>query len=202
MPLPPRWALGYHQCRYSYYPESKVRFIADNFRERRIPADVIWLDIHYLDGYNAVHLGPRAFPRSGAADRRSARAGLPHSSRSSTPHPKKEPGCAPYDSGLAGDHFVKNPDGSVYEAPVWPSQAEKNPGPSVFPDFSKPAAREWWGGLFKTLVDIGVAGIWNDMNEPAVFDDADRHDAARRAPRQRRPADRPSRDPQRLRPAR
>ena len=90
------------------------------------------------------------------------------------PHPKKKPGYVPYDTGLAGDHFVKNPDGSVYEAPVWPSQAEKNPGPSVFPDFSKPAARDWWGGLYKILLDVGVAGIWNDMNEPAVFNDPDR----------------------------
>jgi alpha-glucosidase len=74
-----------------------------------------------------------------------------------------------YDTGLAGDHYVKNPDGSVFEAPVWPSQAEKNSGPSVFPDFSKPGARDWWGGLFKPFTDMGIRGIWNDMNEPAVF---------------------------------
>jgi alpha-glucosidase len=85
------------------------------------------------------------------------------------PHPKKQKGWWVYDTGLAGDHFVKNPDGSVYEAPVWPANAEKNPGPSVFPDFTKPAARDWWGGLMKFYTDDGVAGIWNDMNEPAVF---------------------------------
>jgi alpha-glucosidase len=85
------------------------------------------------------------------------------------PHPKKQPGWEVYDSGLAGDHFVKNPDGSVFEGPVWPSNAERDPGPSVFPDFSKPAAREWWGGLYKSLTDVGIAGIWNDMNEPAAF---------------------------------
>ena len=62
MPLPPRWALGYHQCRYSYYPDSKVRFIAQNFRERRIPADVIWLDIHYLEGFNPFTWDPQRFP--------------------------------------------------------------------------------------------------------------------------------------------
>ena len=90
---------------------------------------------------------------------------------------------------------MKNPDGSVYVAPVWPSQAEKNPGPSVFPDFSKPAAREWWGGLYRIFTDIGITGIWNDMNEPAVFETVDRHDAARRQASRRRPADRPSRDP-------
>jgi alpha-glucosidase len=87
-------------------------------------------------------------------------------------HIKKQAGMPQYDSGLSANHFAHNPDGSVYEGPVWPSNAEKNPGPSVFPDFSKPAARQWWGTLFKPLVDVGVAGIWNDMNEPAVFNNA------------------------------
>jgi alpha-glucosidase len=86
------------------------------------------------------------------------------------PHVKKQAGTAPYDSGIAGGHFVKNPDGSIYEGNVWPSRAEKNPGPSVFPDFSRPQTRDWWGSLFKPFVDLGVGGIWNDMNEPAVFD--------------------------------
>jgi alpha-glucosidase len=70
---------------------------------------------------------------------------------------------------MAGGHFVKRADGSVYEGPVWPANAEKNPGPSVFPDFSRPATREWWGSLFKSYADLGVAGIWNDMDEPSVF---------------------------------
>ena len=68
MPLPPRWSLGYHQCRYSYYPDSRVRFIANTFRERRIPADVIWLDIHYLDGYNPFTWDRRALSGSGEID--------------------------------------------------------------------------------------------------------------------------------------
>ncbi|HSL21934.1 MAG TPA: glycoside hydrolase family 31 protein [Vicinamibacterales bacterium] len=168
MPLPPRWALGFHQCRYSYYPESRVRFIADNFRERRIPADVLWLDIHYLDGYNPFTWDRQRFPDPARLIADLREKGF----RTVTiidPHPKKQAGWDVYDSGLAGDHFVKNPDGSVLEAPVWPSNAEKDPGPSVFPDFSRSATREWWGGLYKRLVDIGVAGIWNDMNEPALF---------------------------------
>jgi alpha-glucosidase len=168
MPLPPRWALGYHQCRYSYYPESRVRFIARNFRERRIPADVIWLDIHYLDGFNPFTWHPERFPDPARLMRDLGADGF-RVVPIIDAHPKKQPGWSVYDSGLAGDHYVKNPDGTVYEAPVWPSQAEKNPAPSVFPDFSKPAARAWWGGLFKQFVDMGITGIWNDMNEPAVF---------------------------------
>jgi alpha-glucosidase len=169
MPLPPLWSLGYHQCRYSYYPEKKVRFIADNFRVRRIPADAIWLDIHYQDNYKPFTWDRQRFPDPPGMIGDLRKQGF----RTITivdPHPKKEIGYKPYDTGLAGDHFVKNPDGTIYQAPVWPSQAEKNPGPSVFPDFSKPAARAWWGGLYADLLNAGVAGIWNDMNEPAIFD--------------------------------
>jgi alpha-glucosidase len=169
MPLPPRWALGYHQCRYSYYPEARVRHLAESFRLRGIPADAIWLDIHYQDGYKPFTWDRERFPDPARLIGDLRRHGL----RVVTivdAHPKKERGYEPYDSGLAGGHLVKNPDGSVYEAPVWPSQAERDPGPSVFPDFSRPAARDWWGGLYRSLLDAGVAGIWNDMNEPAVFE--------------------------------
>jgi alpha-glucosidase len=178
MPLPPLWSLGYHQCRYSYYPEKKVRFVAENFRIRSIPADVIWLDIHYQDSYKPFTWDRRRFPDPARMIGDLRKDGF----RIVTivdPHPKKEVGYAPYDSGLAGDHFVKNPDGSIYEAPVWPSRAQDGDtpdwskpsgAPSVFPDFSKPAARVWWGGLYADLLKVGVAGIWNDMNEPAVFD--------------------------------
>ena len=170
MPLPPRWALGYHQSRYSYYPESKLRFIAENFRQRRIPADVLWLDIHYEDGYNPFTWDRTRFPDP-ARMIKDLRAEGFRVVPIVDPHPKKQKGWWVYDTGLAGDHFVKNKDGSIYEAPVWPANAEKNAGPSVFPDFTKPAARDWWGGLFKVYTDDGVAGIWNDMNEPAVFVD-------------------------------
>src|SRR5438552_9068417 len=169
MPLPPLWSLGYHQCRYSYYPERKVRFIAENFRVRQIPADTIWLDIHYQDNYKPFTWDHERFPDPARMISDLRKEGF----RIVTivdPHPKVEKGYVPYDSGLAGDDFVKNPDGTIYEAPVWPSQAEKNPGPSVFPDFSKPAARAWWGNLYSDFVNAGVAGIWNDMNEPAIFD--------------------------------
>src|SRR5688500_17488784 len=141
VPLPARWTLGLHQCRYSYYPESKVRFIADNYRQRRIPADTIWLDIHYLDGYAPLTWDATRFPNPAGLIGDLRKQGF----RTVTivdPHPKAEKGWPPYDSGLAGGHFVKAADGSVYEAPVWPSQAEKNKRPSVFPDFSKPADRK------------------------------------------------------------
>ncbi|HET8645554.1 MAG TPA: TIM-barrel domain-containing protein, partial [Vicinamibacteria bacterium] len=169
MPLPPRWALGYHQCRYSYYPEARLRELARTFRRKRIPADVLWLDIHHLEGYNPLTWDRERFPDPARMIADLDAQGF----RVVTivdPHPKAAPGWAPYDTGVAGGHLVKNPDGTPYVAPVWPAQAERNPGPSVFPDFSQPAAREWWGGLHRGQVEMGVAGIWNDMNEPAVFE--------------------------------
>ncbi len=168
MPMPPRWSLGYNQCRYSYYPESRVRLLAKTFREKKVPADVIWLDIHYQDNYKPFTWNHERFPDPKKMLSDLAAEGF-RVVCIVDPHPKKEKGYFPYDSGLAGDNFVKRADGSVFEGPVWPSQADKNPGMSVFPDFSRPAARDWWGSLYKGLLEDGVAGIWNDMDEPSVF---------------------------------
>ena len=163
-PLPPLWALGYQQCRYSYYPESRVRELARTFREKKIPADAIYLDIDYQDRYRPFTVSRSSFPDfSGmVAD---LRAQGFHTIAITDLHVARAPGqgYAPYDSGVKEDVFVKNPDGSTYVGPVWP-------GDSVFPDFSLSRVRAWWGGLYKDFVAAGVAGFWNDMNEPAVFD--------------------------------
>lgn len=168
-PLPPMWSLGYHQCRWSYYPESRVRALADTFRSKRIPADALWLDIHYLDGYKPFTWDKRHFPHPAKmiSDLRTKGLRLITIIDAHPPALKK---YMPYETGVAGNHFVKWPDGKVYQGPVWPSHAEKHPAPSVFPDFSRPATRQWWGDLYKSLLDAGVAGIWNDMNEPSVFE--------------------------------
>ena len=168
-PLPPLWALGYHQCRYSYYPEAKVRNIADTFRIKRIPADVIWLDIHYLEGYNPFTWDRERFPDPGRMIRDLRAQGF-RVVPIVDPHPKAQPGWSVYDSGLAGDEFVKNPDGTVYKAPGLAVAGGEEPGPSVFPDFTKPLRPGLVGRQLKEpYIDLGVAGIWNDMNEPAVF---------------------------------
>lgn len=169
MPLPPLWSLGYQQCRWSYYPEARVRLLADTFRGKQVPADGLWLDIHYMDGYKPFTWDPQRFPnpKKLIAD---LRAQGFHLVTILDGHPPALKGYAPYESGLAGGHFVKWPDGKVFEGPVWPSQAEKDPAPSVFPDFSRPSTRKWWGNLYGSLLAVGVAGIWNDMDEPSVFD--------------------------------
>lgn len=160
-PLPPRWALGYQQSRYSYYPENEVRFIADNFRLRHIPCDVIYLDIHYMDGYRVFTWNKSRFPNPVGMLSDLRREGF----RVVTivdPGIKVDPNYWVYQQGLAGHDFVTMPNGSIYEGAVWP-------GMSAFPDFTSLAARDWWGTLYRGLISDGVAGFWNDMNEPSIF---------------------------------
>ena len=167
-PLPPLWSLGYQQCRYSYYPEARAREIVRLFREKKIPADVIYFDIDYQQGYAPFTINREYFPHfeQMIAD---FRAQGFHTILITDLHIKKDPGhgYTPYDSGIKQDVFVKNPDGSIFVGKVWP-------GDSVFPDFTLSRVRDWWGGLYKDFVKMGVAGFWNDMNEPSVFERADK----------------------------
>ena len=163
-PLPPLWSLGYQQSRYSYYPESEVRRIAGKLRSERIPADVIWLDIDYQLKNRPFTIDPERFPTFDQMIK-DLRADHFHTVVITDLHVADLPnaGYKPYDEGAAGDRFVKNPDGSTYVGVVWP-------GKSVFPDFTQKASRDWWGTLYSDFVAKGVAGFWNDMNEPAIFE--------------------------------
>jgi alpha-glucosidase len=165
MPLPPRWALGYQQCRWSYEPESRVREIVRNFRLRNIPCDAIYLDIDYMDGYRCFTINKEKFPHFHQMIADFAAVGMKVITIID-PGIKQDPGYWVYDEGLKGNHFVKLPDGSSYTGEVWP-------GVCVFPDFTRDETRAWWGTLYKMLVEAGVKGFWNDMNEPAVFVNTD-----------------------------
>ncbi len=162
LPLPPRWAIGYHQSRYSYYPEKVVRFIADNFRLRQIPCDAIFLDIHYMDGYRIFTWDRSRFPDPAAMIADLHRQGF-HVVTIIDPGVKVDPNYWVYQQGMAAGDFVKTAGGRVYVGRVWP-------GESVFPDFTWQRVRDWWASLYRGLVADGVDGFWNDMNEPAIFD--------------------------------
>lgn len=163
-PLPPLWSLGYQQSRYSYYPEAEVMRIAATLRSERIPADVIWLDIDYQLKNRPFTVDPERFPHFENMIE-NLRAEHFRTVLITDLHIADQPniGYKPYDEGVAGDHFVKNPDGSTYVGNVWPGKA-------VFPDFTRDASRDWWGTLYADFVAKGVAGFWNDMNEPSIFD--------------------------------
>jgi alpha-glucosidase len=160
-PLPPMWSLGNQQSRWSYFPEKRVREIADGFRSRKIPLDVIYLDIDYMDGYRVFTWDKTRFP-----DPKKLVADLRSDGISTVliidPGIKVDPNYAVYAEGKRLGMFVKNPDGSELNRNVWPQA-------SAFPDFTDARAREWFGAQFRSHIDEGVAGFWNDMNEPGVF---------------------------------
>lgn len=191
MPLPPKWALGYHQCRYSYYPEARAREIAREFRERKIPCDVIWYDIDYMEAFRIFSFDRGYFPdpkklnddllgmgfhnvwmidpgvksrkERGKDDR--PQADLDKEPQAARDARAKE--LAKFDamvaSGTAADVWVHRKGGKVFEGEVWP-------GWCFFPDYTQPRVRdEWWAALYKDFMAQGITGVWNDMNEPAVF---------------------------------
>lgn len=161
MTMPPLWALGYQQCRWSYFPDTEVLNTAQNFRDRRIPLDVIYLDIHHMDAYKIFTWHPDRFSNPAKLLSDLKAMGI-HTTLIVDPGIKVEKGYEAYEDGLQKDMFAKYPDGAVYTAQVWPGWCH-------FPDFTKPAARAWWGEKFRGLVNDGVTGFWNDMNEIASW---------------------------------
>ncbi|WP_321333673.1 TIM-barrel domain-containing protein [uncultured Bacteroides sp.] len=165
MEMPPLWALGYQQCRYSYYPDTRVKQIADEFRTRKIPCDVIWMDIDYMDGYRIFTFDSQRFP-----DPKGLNDYLHQHKFKAVymidPGVKKDNHYFVYKQGTQGDYWVKNKKNKPFVGKVWP-------GKCVFPDFTRPEVCTWWSKLYKDFMATGVDGVWNDMNEPAVFKGVD-----------------------------
>ncbi len=160
-PLPPRWALGYHQSRWSYASTDEVRQVVDGFDAHNLPLSAIHLDIDYMDGFRLFTVDHGRFPD------------LPGLARDLAVRDvalvtildcgvKTDPGYGAYASGIAEKVFCARPDGEPFRAPVWP-------GWCVFPDFTDPETRAWWGKQYRPLLEAGIAGFWHDMNEPAAF---------------------------------
>ncbi|HWZ03848.1 MAG TPA: glycoside hydrolase family 31 protein [Mucilaginibacter sp.] len=160
-PMPPLWALGYHQCRWSYYPEAKVKKITNGFRENKIPCDGIYLDIDYMDGYRCFTWNRKYFNDPKRMIRELAADGF-KTVVIIDPGIRVDDNYSVFKEGKEKRHFCRRSDDYFMEGHVWPGRCQ-------FPDFTNPEVREWWGGLFDELVQMGVAGVWNDMNEPAVF---------------------------------
>jgi alpha-glucosidase len=189
-PMPPKWAFGYHQCRWSYEPESRVREIASEFRNREIPCDVIWLDIDYMDRFRCFTHDPKKFPNPARMNADLKKQGF-KTVYMIDPGLAADEKYAPFAAGLHAGHFIKRgsppvnfasaiPDdlaakwglskplakdafGDTYLGQVWP-------GSCAFPDFTRAKVRAWWASLYREFLTWGMDGVWNDMNEPAVFD--------------------------------
>lgn len=161
MPIPPKWSLGYQQCRYSYYPDKEVLNVARTFREKNIPCDVIYLDIHYMDQYKVFTWNNKEFPNPAAFIQELKAMGF-QVVIILDPGIKEEKGYQAYDELVEQGLFVAYPDGTPYTGEVWP-------GTCLFPDFTNPKTRSWWGSHFEENVKLGIEGFWNDMNEPVTW---------------------------------
>lgn len=160
-PLPPRWALGYHHSRWGYQSEEDIRQTAEGFVKHNLPVNAIHLDIDYMNGYRVFTVDGDRFPDLSALVSEIGEIGIKLI-------PILDPGVKVdheyflFKEGLDNAYFCKTPRGKIVKAPVWP-------GFAAFPDFTNPQVRNWWSEKYSLLLQQGVAGIWHDMNEPAVF---------------------------------
>ena len=161
--LPPLWALGYHQSKWSYFPESNVKALAKKFRDLKIPCDALYLDIDYMDGFRCFTWDKKKFP-----DPKRMIAELNEDGFKTVvmidPGIKIDKDYWVYQEAMENDYFCKRGDGPYMRGKVWP-------GDCHFPDFTNPKVREWWAELYKEFMsELGVHAVWNDMNEPAVME--------------------------------
>lgn len=160
--LAPLWSLGYHQCRWSYYPESRVHEVAEQFRALSIPCDAIYLDIDYMQGYRCFTWNKDYFPAPRQMMEELRAQGF-ETVVMIDPGIRVDPDYEVYQRGMEQDVFCRRSSGELMVGPVWPSKC-------VFPDYTDPRVRAWWAALYHELyAEQGVSGFWNDMNEPAVF---------------------------------
>ncbi len=161
--MPAKWSLGYHQCKWSYSSEEEVMNIATKLRELKIPTDAIYLDIDYMEGFRCFTWNKENFPDPKGMVARLKEMGF-KTVAIIDPGIKIDMDYDVCKEGFEKDYFCRHADGPLYKGKVWP-------GDCYFPDFTNPEVREWWSGLFEELIsDIGSAGVWNDMNEPAIMD--------------------------------
>ena len=160
--MPPLWALGNQQSRYSYYPDTVAEEVVRRYRADDLPLDVLHLDIHFMDEFRVFTWNSQRFPNPKGFTGKLRAQGV--KVVTIVDPGIKYQGYSTYDQGAAQDYFLKRKDGRPYIARVWP-------GDSVFVDYTKDAAARWWGDLHRAYTEQGVAGIWNDMNEPSDFND-------------------------------
>ncbi|MCQ2248624.1 MAG: alpha-glucosidase [Treponema sp.] len=159
--IPPKWAFGIGQSRWGYGSEADLLKVQDGYRKDRLPLDMIYLDIDYMDNFKDFTVN-----RDSYRDFKECITKLKKDKIRVIPiidaGVKVEEGYDIYDEGIKKGYFCKDKDGKEFIVGVWP-------GKSVLPDFLNKDARKWFGDKYKILTDMGIEGFWNDMNEPALF---------------------------------
>ncbi len=159
--VPPRWAFGYQQCRWSYMSADEVCEVVDNYRKRNIPIDAVYLDIDYMERYKDFTVNKETFPDFADFVKKMREKHI-HLVPIIDAGVKIEDGYDTYEEGRKNGYFCKEADGEDFVAGVWPGRVH-------FPDVLNEDARRWFGHGYKVLLDAGIDGFWNDMNEPAIF---------------------------------
>lgn len=159
--VPPRWAFGYQQCRWSYMSADEICGVVDNYRKRNIPIDAVYLDIDYMERYKDFTVNKETFPDFADFVRKMREKHI-HLVPIIDAGVKIEDGYDTYEEGRKNGYFCKEADGEDFVAGVWPGRVH-------FPDVLNEDARRWFGHGYKVLLDAGIDGFWNDMNEPAIF---------------------------------
>lgn len=160
-PMPPKWALGYHQSRWGYKDETKVREVATQFERFKIPVSAIHLDTDHTDRYRNFSVNRQRFPHLEKLAAELRKKGI-HLVTILDPGVPAEKDFSLYREGIEKSMFVTTKSGKPCRAPVWP-------GWCVFPDFTRLDVRNWWAKQYKKLFAMGIDGVWHDMNEPAAF---------------------------------
>ena len=159
--LPPRWAFGYIQSRWGYASEEDIRQVVREHRERHIPLDAVCMDIDYMEGFRNFTWKKDSFPdlKAFCAEMKAEHIRLVPIMDAGMAQAE---GYGPYERGEQGDCFCRKEDGTLFRAAVWP-------GMCCFPDFLREDVRRWFGDEYRPLLEAGIEGFWNDMNEPALF---------------------------------
>jgi alpha-glucosidase len=168
MPMPPIWALGFHQCRWSYHPGSRVKEIVEEFPKRLIPCDAVWMDIDYMDGFRCFTFDVE----NGFDPKELVKFAAEKGIRLVVildPGIKVDETYHVYQQMILGNHFLTTSSTESTKRNEEKFVGQVWPGDCIFPDFTSSRTREWWGGLYKEMVQHGFEGFWNDMNEPALF---------------------------------
>lgn len=160
-PLPPLWALGYHQSRWGYAGEDDLVNLHTQFKRHEIPCDGLWLDIDYMRGYRLFTVDKQHFPNGTKQPFAELLAENRRVVAIIDPGVKQEKGYEVYDDGVKKEVFCQTCEGGEFVGLVWP-------GETVFPDFTLPETRTWWANRVADFTLQGFGGYWVDMNDPST----------------------------------